>query len=88
MSNSIYRPRGSNNVRQTVNLSKETIAGLDKIRQAFYTRFPKDAEPTISAIFETVLAKASVELDADPEWLEVEVRDFQRRYLQRKNAGK
>lgn len=83
MPKSIYRPRGSNPVRQCVTLNQSTVDGLEKIKAAFYSRFPKDQyDPTFSAIFETVLQKAAAELDADPDWLAVEVADFQRRYLQ------
>lgn len=83
MTKTIYRPRGGSETKVvSVSLSRDTLSGLDLIRQAFFSKFPSHSQPSISAVFETVLTKAAAELNSDPDWLAMEVKDFQTRYLQ------
>jgi hypothetical protein len=86
MSFSIYRPRGSKTVRKTLAMSVETQQGIKQLQAAFSHRFPKDQFPTLSAVLEIVIHKNLAELNANPEWLAEEVKDFQRRYLTAKKG--
>lgn len=81
---SLYRKRGAGTVRQSLSLSPETQKGLKKIQDAFAVRWPKEKYPTLSAVLEVVLSRNLAELEADPEWLAEEVKEFQRRYQTKK----
>lgn len=80
MSHSFYRKRGSGTVRTSLAMAVETQEGLNKIRAAYNTRFPRNQYPSLSAVLEVVIAKNLAELEANPEWLAEEIQDFQRRY--------
>jgi hypothetical protein len=85
MSKLIYRKRGVKSVKVTASISKEAQAKLEAIQKAFAVRWPVDTYPTISAVLEAVLERHATELEADPDWLDAEVQEFQRRYLSRPN---
>ena len=80
----IYRKRFSGTSRATFSLTQETLDGLDKIRRAFGEKYPKDKYPTLSLVLEQVLEKNLRELQENPDWLEAEVQEFQRRYQTKK----
>jgi len=80
VSMSLYRKYGSGTVRQCVTLSPSTVEGLHKIQEAFATRWPKEKYPTLSAVLDQLLEKNLAEFEKNPEWLDAEVRDFERRY--------
>lgn len=80
----IYRKRFSGTSRATFSLTQDTLDGLEKIRHAFGKRYPKDKYPTLSLVLEEVLEKSLQELNDNPEWLAEEIKEFQRRYINRK----
>jgi hypothetical protein len=82
----IYRKRFSGTERVTFSLTPETKDGLEKIRQAFGTRYPKAKYPTLSLVLEQVIEKNLRAMHENPAWLEAEVAEFQRRYLQAKKG--
>lgn len=79
-SKTIYRPRGNKTVRASFSIEEEVQAKLTKIRDAFQTRFPKDQYPSLSAILEVTISRCYQDLLNNPEWLDAEVNEFQRRY--------
>lgn len=84
MSKSIYRKRGSESVKVTASISTEAKAKLEAIQKAFAVRWPADTYPTLSAVLESILERHAKELEANPDWLDAEVAEFQRRYLRAK----
>lgn len=84
MSHSIYRKRGSGTVRTSLAMAVETQEGLNKIRDAFAHRFPRNQYPTISSVLEVVIAANLQELQDNPEWLKAEIETFTARYANKK----
>ena len=76
----IRQRKGTDCDRLTLTVSTETQEKLGELKKLFATRWPQERYPTTSLLFEQLLAKVAKELEQDPQWLEVELIEFRRRY--------
>lgn len=77
-----YKPHLKTPTRKvSIRTSPRVMAGVDRIRAAWFTRFPKDGFPTLSVAFEIALLRTMEEFERKPETLESTIEAFEAKYL-------
>mgnify|MGYP001176580593 CR=1 FL=1 len=78
-----YKPQLKTPTRKvSIRTSPRVMAGVERIRAAWCTRFPKDGFPTLSVAFEIALLRTIEEFQRKPEILEATIEQFERKYVQ------
>lgn len=75
-----YRTRSKDGSKKiSVKLPTGIYHGIEELKRLFHSRYPEEVFPTLSSVFEALLARSLKDL-RDPKRLDAELRDFRLRY--------